>query len=200
MQSPSLLLLLLLLRCFSVVITRGLQCGSLPELCANGGTCLSLSEGQGNCRCAPGFLGETCQFPDPCQNTQLCQNGGSCQALLPAPLGSPSPPTPLAPSFSCACLPGFTGERCQARLEDPCPPSFCSKRGRCHIQASGRPQCSCMPGWTGKRCWGGQEGTGRSNGLGCGWERWNWSLRNCKPFEDRSHENQHANSWQSTYP
>uniref|UniRef100_A0A7N9CFD3 EGF-like domain-containing protein n=1 Tax=Macaca fascicularis TaxID=9541 RepID=A0A7N9CFD3_MACFA len=105
-----------------------------------------------NQRCAPGFLGETCQFPDPCQNAQLCQNGGSCQALLPAPLGPPSSPSPLAPSFSCTCLPGFTGERCQAQLEDPCPPSFCSKRGHCHIQASGRPQCSCMPGWTGEQC------------------------------------------------
>nr|XP_044632247.1 neurogenic locus notch homolog protein 4 isoform X6 [Equus asinus] len=149
MQPPSLLLLLLL--CRSVANTRGLQCGSFPEPCANGGTCLNLSQGQGTCQCAPGFLGETCEFPDPCQDAQLCQNGGSCQALLPTLPGSPSPPSPLAPSFFCTCPSGFTGERCQAQLKDPCS-SFCSKMGRCHIQESGRPQCSCLPGWTGEQC------------------------------------------------
>nr|XP_060470216.1 neurogenic locus notch homolog protein 4 isoform X3 [Panthera onca] len=148
MQPPSLLLLLL---CHSVVKTRVLRCGDFPEPCANGGTCLSLSQGQGSCQCAPGFLGETCQFPDPCQDGQLCQNGGSCQALLPALPGSPSLPSPLAPSFSCTCPSGFTGQRCQAQLKDPCS-SFCSKMGRCHIQASGRPRCSCLPGWTGEQC------------------------------------------------
>lgn len=118
-------------------------------------------------RCAPGFLGETCQFPDPCQDAQLCQNGGSCQALLPALPGSPSLPSPLAPSFSCTCPSGFTGQRCQAQLKDPCS-SFCSKMGRCHIQASGRPRCSCLPGWTGEHCSGGEDGTGRNTGLGSG--------------------------------
>ncbi|XP_006215433.1 neurogenic locus notch homolog protein 4 isoform X1 [Vicugna pacos] len=149
MQPPSLLLPPLLLLC--VIKTRGLQCGSFPEPCANGGTCLSLYPGQGTCQCAPGFLGETCQFPDPCQDAQLCQNGGSCRALLPTLPSSPSPTSPSAPSFFCTCPPGFTGERCQAQLKDPCS-SFCSKMGRCHIQASGRPQCSCLPGWTGEQC------------------------------------------------
>ncbi|XP_030886992.1 neurogenic locus notch homolog protein 4 isoform X3 [Leptonychotes weddellii] len=148
MQPPSLLLLLL---CHSVVKSRVLHCGGSPEPCANGGTCLNLSQGQGTCQCAPGFLGETCQFPDPCLDAQLCQNGGSCQALLPALPGSPSLPSPLAPSFSCTCPSGFTGQMCQARLKDPCS-SFCSKMGRCHIQASGHPQCSCLPGWTGEQC------------------------------------------------
>lgn len=101
-------------------------------------------------RCAPGFLGETCQFPDPCRDTQLCKNGGSCQALLPTPPSSPSPASPLTPSFSCTCPSGFTGERCQIHLEDLCPPSFCFNGGHCYVQASGRPRCSCEPGWTGK--------------------------------------------------
>nr|XP_023397167.1 LOW QUALITY PROTEIN: neurogenic locus notch homolog protein 4 [Loxodonta africana] len=153
MQPPSLLLLLLLLPpCFSINKTRGLRCESFLEACANGGTCLTLSPGQEACQCAPGFFGETCQFPDPCQDAQLCQNGGSCQVQLPAPPVSPSPPSPLAPSFFCTCPPGFLGEMCQARLGDPCFPSFCQKRGRCHIQASGHPRCHCMSGWTGEWC------------------------------------------------
>lgn len=101
-------------------------------------------------RCAPGFLGETCQFPDPCRDTQLCKNGGSCQALLPTPPSSRSPTSPLTPHFSCTCPSGFTGDRCQTHLEELCPPSFCSNGGHCYVQASGRPQCSCEPGWTGK--------------------------------------------------
>lgn len=148
MQSRS--LLLLLLPSFSVVLTRELLCGGSPEPCANGGTCLRLPQGQGTCQCAPGFLGETCQFPDPCRDTQLCKNGGSCQALLPTPPSSPSPASPLTPSFSCTCPSGFTGERCQIHLEDLCPPSFCFNGGHCYVQASGRPRCSCEPGWTGK--------------------------------------------------
>lgn len=101
-------------------------------------------------RCAPGFLGETCQFPDPCWDTQLCENGGSCQALLPTAPSSHSPTSPLTPHFSCTCPSGFTGDRCQSPLEELCPPSFCSNGGHCSVQVSGRPQCSCEPGWTGK--------------------------------------------------
>uniref|UniRef100_A0A8C2VC98 Neurogenic locus notch homolog protein 4 n=1 Tax=Chinchilla lanigera TaxID=34839 RepID=A0A8C2VC98_CHILA len=149
MQTPSLLLLLLLLLLLPL---PGLLCGSAPEPCANGGTCLGLPQGPGACRCAPGFLGETCQLPDPCRDAQLCQNGGSCRALLPTPPSSPSAPSPPTPSFFCTCPSGFTGERCQTQLEDPCPPFFCSKKGRCHLQAPGRPQCSCTPGWTGEQC------------------------------------------------
>ncbi|XP_045429087.1 neurogenic locus notch homolog protein 4 isoform X2 [Pipistrellus kuhlii] len=144
MRPPALLLLWLLGS--GAVGAGGLPCGNLSEPCANGGTCLRLPQGQGACRCAPGFLGETCRFPDPCQNAQLCRNGGSCQALLPVPPGSS-----LAPSFLCTCPSGFTGERCQAQLNDPCS-SFCSQMGRCHVQASGLPRCSCLPGWTGERC------------------------------------------------
>ncbi|KAL6064225.1 hypothetical protein STEG23_006331 [Scotinomys teguina] len=150
MQSRSLLLLLLL--SFPVILTRELLCGGSLQPCANGGTCLRLSRGQETCQCAPGFLGETCQFPDPCWDTQLCKNGGSCQTLLPTPPSSPSPTSPLAPSFTCTCPSGFTGERCQTHLEDGCPPSFCSNGGHCYVQASGRPQCSCEPGWTGEQC------------------------------------------------
>lgn len=115
-------------------------------------------------RCAPGFLGETCQFPDPCRSAQLCQNGGSCQALLPVPLGSS-----LTPSFLCTCPSGFTGERCQAQLHDPCS-AFCSKMGRCHIQASGLPRCSCLPGWTGERRWqrAGEQGLGGEEAVAVG--------------------------------
>uniref|UniRef100_A0A8C6WCM6 Neurogenic locus notch homolog protein 4 n=1 Tax=Nannospalax galili TaxID=1026970 RepID=A0A8C6WCM6_NANGA len=147
-----LFLLLLLLPLLTLMLRFPRLCGGFPEPCANGGTCLSLSQGQVACRCAPGFLGDTCQFPDPCLGTQICQNGGSCQALLPTPPGSSSPASSLPLRFSCTCPPGFTGERCQAQLEELCPPSFCYQRGRCHIQVSGHPQCSCMPGWTGEQC------------------------------------------------
>lgn len=35
---------------FILVSILGLPCGNLSESCANGGTCLSLSQGQGTCR------------------------------------------------------------------------------------------------------------------------------------------------------
>nr|XP_021518724.1 neurogenic locus notch homolog protein 4 isoform X1 [Meriones unguiculatus] len=156
MRTQSLLLallpLLLLLPSFSVALTRERLCGASPGPCANGGTCLRLPRGQEICQCAPGFLGETCQFPDPCRDSQLCENGGSCHALLPTPARAPSATSPPAPHFSCTCGSGFTGDRCQTHLEELCPPALCSNRGRCHVQPSGRPRCSCEPGWTGEQC------------------------------------------------
>uniref|UniRef100_A0A6I8NU11 Notch receptor 4 n=1 Tax=Ornithorhynchus anatinus TaxID=9258 RepID=A0A6I8NU11_ORNAN len=126
------------------------RCGSLPEPCANGASCVTPPQGVAFCQCMPGFVGESCQFPGPCQVDGHCKNGGTCLPLLSDP--SPAFGTLRLPGFSCSCLPGFTGEQCQARLGDPCLPSPCHHGGRCLAQPSGPPRCQCLPGWTGERC------------------------------------------------
>uniref|UniRef100_A0A670HZ27 EGF-like domain-containing protein n=1 Tax=Podarcis muralis TaxID=64176 RepID=A0A670HZ27_PODMU len=72
-------------------------------------------------RCLAGYVGETCQFVDPCTPGR-CQNRGTCSltALLP----------PNAPAYTCLCPPGFTGEECQGVVGDPCFPSPCQHGGR----------------------------------------------------------------------
>lgn len=61
--------------------------------CQNGGECL-----EGVCDCAPGWVGENCQY-QACYVLD-CQNGASCS------LGT------------CHCLSGFYGEACEYALHD----------------------------------------------------------------------------------
>ncbi|XP_029440386.1 neurogenic locus notch homolog protein 1-like [Rhinatrema bivittatum] len=133
---PLSLLTLLCLR-----LCQGLRCLNARDPCANGGTCLSLQNGTDACRCDSGFVGERCQFPDPCLPGR-CRNGGTCAALL----------RPSSAGFSCACLPGFTGEECQGMLGDACFPQPCRNGGTCQRFSSTEYQCKCLPGWTGKNC------------------------------------------------
>uniref|UniRef100_A0A8C6X0Q6 EGF-like domain-containing protein n=1 Tax=Naja naja TaxID=35670 RepID=A0A8C6X0Q6_NAJNA len=99
-------------------------------------------------RCSPGYVGDTCQFPDPC-TPLLCQNGGSCSSRV-------LPPS-ATPEYVCVCPPGFTGEKCQGVVDDPCFPSPCQHGGTCQRISGKEHQCQCLPGWTGK-CWPGFEG------------------------------------------
>ncbi|ETE60296.1 Neurogenic locus notch-like protein 4, partial [Ophiophagus hannah] len=94
-------------------------------------------------RCSPGYVGDTCQFPDPC-TPLLCQNGGSCS--------SRALPPSTAPEYVCVCPPGFTGEKCQGVVGDPCFPSPCQHGGTCQRISGKEHQCQCLPGWTGKNC------------------------------------------------
>ncbi|KAG8127586.1 hypothetical protein E2320_014534 [Naja naja] len=91
-------------------------------------------------RCSPGYVGDTCQFPDPC-TPLLCQNGGSCSSRV-------LPPS-ATPEYVCVCPPGFTGEKCQGVVDDPCFPSPCQHGGTCQRISGKEHQCQCLPGWTG---------------------------------------------------
>uniref|UniRef100_A0A8C0GSE7 EGF-like domain-containing protein n=1 Tax=Chelonoidis abingdonii TaxID=106734 RepID=A0A8C0GSE7_CHEAB len=93
--------------------------------------------------CPPSFVGELCQFQDPCHPGR-CLNGGTCFPQL----FHPSEP----PIYTCSCPPGFTGDECQGAVGDPCFPSPCQKRGTCQRLPSAQYRCLCMEGWTGRNC------------------------------------------------
>ena len=82
--------------------------------------------------CLPGFVGETCV---PICNTEPCSNNGTC-------LQSPS-------GFTCTCRGDFTGETCEARIND-CQDVDCNN-GTCvdGVQSS---TCQCEEGFTGESC------------------------------------------------
>ncbi|KAL7986453.1 hypothetical protein Chor_011619 [Crotalus horridus] len=52
----------------------------------------------------------------------------------------------------CVCPPGFTGEKCQGVVGDPCFPSPCQHGGTCQRISRKEHQCQCLSGWTGKNC------------------------------------------------
>jgi hypothetical protein len=89
---------------------------------------------------------------DPCADNP-CVNGASC---LPNSFGG----------FTCQCLPGFSGQRCEDRknitilnycmfqsflLGDPCASQPCMNQGTC-TRENGGFRCVCPPGYSGSRC------------------------------------------------
>uniref|UniRef100_A0A3Q0QX00 Neurogenic locus notch homolog protein 1 n=1 Tax=Amphilophus citrinellus TaxID=61819 RepID=A0A3Q0QX00_AMPCI len=91
-------------------------------------------------RCRDGFLGNRCQFPDPCTSSP-CANSGICRAML---RGN-------TVDFLCTCKPGFTDHRCQTDIS-PCTSSLCRNGGTCDFDALEGYICRCPPGWLGKQC------------------------------------------------
>ncbi|KAL1023372.1 hypothetical protein UPYG_G00039960 [Umbra pygmaea] len=75
-----------------------------------------------------------------CPHLRPCLNGGRC--IDDCITGNPS--------FSCSCLSGFTGRRCQIDV-DECLSYPCQNGGTCLDQVS-RFNCQCPPGFTGTVC------------------------------------------------
>ncbi|XP_048343188.1 neurogenic locus notch homolog protein 4-like [Sphaerodactylus townsendi] len=124
-----------------IPFARGLFCTQDP--CQNGGSCLSNSSGTFSCLCLPGYMGDLCQFADPCTPGR-CQNKGTC-SLKNLPASSP-------PAYTCICPPGFAGEECRETAADPCLPSPCQHGGSCQAFSGNQYRCQCTTGWTGKKC------------------------------------------------
>uniref|UniRef100_A0AAQ5XT91 Sushi, nidogen and EGF-like domain-containing protein 1 n=1 Tax=Amphiprion ocellaris TaxID=80972 RepID=A0AAQ5XT91_AMPOC len=75
-----------------------------------------------------------------CPHLRPCLNGGQC--IDDCITGNPS--------FTCSCLAGFTGRRCQIDV-DECASSPCQNGGTCEDQINGF-ICQCPPGYTGIHC------------------------------------------------
>ncbi|XP_061593558.1 sushi, nidogen and EGF-like domain-containing protein 1 isoform X1 [Cololabis saira] len=75
-----------------------------------------------------------------CPHLRPCLNGGQC--IDDCIRGNPS--------YTCSCLAGFTGRRCQINV-DECASNPCQNGGACKDQINGF-FCECPPGYTGIRC------------------------------------------------
>lgn len=87
------------------------------------------------CDCPDGFIGDRCQYKDPCPDIS-CLHGGKCEA------GDRG-------QAVCNCEPGYTGHFCEIALD--CEGFTCYNGGQCKIENNVR-VCECPDRTSGDRC------------------------------------------------
>ncbi|XP_019763330.2 protein crumbs isoform X1 [Dendroctonus ponderosae] len=57
-------------------------------------------------------------------------------------------------TYTCACLPRYTGKNCEIDLGNPCDkrPSYCKNGATCILDQIGDYDCVCAPGFSGRHC------------------------------------------------
>lgn len=80
--------------------------------------------------------GKDCQWIDAC-TSQPCANGSTC--------------TVSGNKFSCICLSGYTGQKCEIDVNECATSGLCQHGGTC-VNVPGSYRCQCKPGYTGHRC------------------------------------------------
>ncbi|XP_075772438.1 neurogenic locus notch homolog protein 2 isoform X2 [Pelodiscus sinensis] len=126
-----------------LLLVRGapaLQCLDSLRPCVNEGKCVSYRNGTGHCKCPEGFLGDYCQYRNPCES-YTCQNGGTCES------------SSVIGKARCRCAVGFAGEDCRFSESHICLVSRpCLNGGTCQLLLQDTYECVCPPGYTGKDC------------------------------------------------
>ncbi|KRZ33196.1 Neurogenic locus Notch protein, partial [Trichinella pseudospiralis] len=104
------------------------------NLCENGGQ-LVVEQNFTKCQCSSGYIGENCQFEDPC-NVNPCKNGGNCTYRI-------KPNDTI--SSNCSCLDGIN---CDDTAVLSCEETPCQNDGICVVDTG----CICAEGFTGSFC------------------------------------------------
>ena len=106
--------------------------GGCAQLC-------TAADGVVLCDCEPGYElaqdGVSCHDIDECVDAP-CLNGGAC--------------TDGVASFSCECVPGYSGETCETDI-DECVDAPCLNGGTCADGVASF-SCECAPGYSGETC------------------------------------------------
>ncbi|WAQ95255.1 FBP1-like protein [Mya arenaria] len=106
--------------------------GCNSAYCNDRGTC-ETAFGRKNCQCNTGYYGEQCESIYHICNGNPCTNGGTC-----VPGDGPM-------DYTCTCMAGFTGDKCEVDNIDNCNNSQCHENSRCVDKINGY-ECICSSG------------------------------------------------------
>jgi len=140
------------------VVSKNGQC-VVANPCRNFGTCQTSAGGVVVCVCRQGFGGPTCETAvNPCRPSP-CLNDANCTVTLTS-VSTQDSNGLLSDKddidFLCSCLSGFTGRRCEIRL-NPCDAKPCLHGGRCSVidvsNVTGALfRCECVKTFVGSLC------------------------------------------------
>ncbi|KAI4884210.1 hypothetical protein NFI96_012855 [Prochilodus magdalenae] len=121
--------------------------GGFQHPCYDKGTCSDGINGDGTCKCNPGFMGIGCHLcSDPKKHGESCNEDCRCVHGV-----CDNRPGSLGVCRRDSCLPGYSGELCD-QAASPCDSDGAIKH--CHIHAhciydDGQTTCVCNPGYGG---------------------------------------------------
>lgn len=90
--------------------------------------------------CTSRYVGEFCEYANPCLTAPRCQNGGTCEVLI----------KDGQASFQCKCPVGFSASLCEISEETACSSSPCRNNGQCFLKTLKEYECKCREGFSGK--------------------------------------------------
>lgn len=90
--------------------------------------------------CTSRYVGEHCEYSNPCLTAPRCQNGGTCEVLI----------KDGHISFQCKCPVGFSASLCEIAEETACSSFPCRNTGKCISKTLKEYECKCPEGFTGK--------------------------------------------------
>lgn len=89
--------------------------------------------------CTSRYVGDFCQFTNPCLTAPRCQNGGTCQVIL----------EDNTATFKCKCPMGFSASLCEISEDTACSSSPCKNHGECILKSLEEYECRCPEGFSG---------------------------------------------------
>ncbi|XP_012934800.1 sushi, von Willebrand factor type A, EGF and pentraxin domain-containing protein 1 [Aplysia californica] len=113
----------------------------LPNPCQHRGVCVEENGVHFRCRCADDYTGSFCQDKMSWCQRNPCMNGGSCVEVT--SFANDNQILPAEQNYVCRCEHGWTGDRCEVRVEPSCDLSPCVNGGTCLPSPSGY-TCVCQ--------------------------------------------------------
>ncbi|XP_064597834.1 LOW QUALITY PROTEIN: uncharacterized protein LOC135464334 [Liolophura sinensis] len=114
--------------------------GSDTDPCSCGSNGLCEDEATRKCSCDSGFIFQEDLRVDRCKDLNECKAGGYCHSKASC--------NNTIGSFTCRCLPGYTGDGKNRCERNDCDPNPCGRDATCRNVVGGGSFCECPSGYT----------------------------------------------------